>query len=408
MLINIWLQIVVWGLLQRNITGQLSQLQKELGLQGVNIGAKVADPNSEKPTQIYDEMDEQVDFEQEHFMFENIRTGFESQMQDIISQCDTYPSPASEEFVKVQGTQFTFRGSPFYFMGMNSYHLTNVEKHLQDQNPEGVDNTFKKARDLGIQVIRLWAFSENIRISPTEWNEDTFKALDSIIDKAQKNNVKLVLALMNYWEQFNGTDSQVAMIYNTIKRKSIEDFYTDEDVKLLYKSQACKIINRVNTITGKRYRDDPTIMAWNLMNEARCTNCKGRAQHDGVLGGLIGEWMDEMAAFVKSLDPNHLVTSGSEGFFGRQSSLQVLNDNPGSWAQCTGDDFVLIHDSPDIDYAVMHVYPEHKSWNFEKDEPCDMECVLDWLVVYIYAHFQEAQNTLGKPVVIEEFDHGSD
>lgn len=27
-------------------------------------------------------------------------------------------------------------------------------------------------------------------------------------------------------------------------------------------------------------------------------------------------WIDEMAAFVKALDPNHLVTVGAEGFWG--------------------------------------------------------------------------------------------
>ena len=41
---------------------------------------------------------------------------------------------------------------------------------------------------------------------------------------------------------------------------------------------------------------------------------------------LLLEWMREMAAYLKTLDPNHLVTSGGEGFFGASSDR--ANANP--------------------------------------------------------------------------------
>ncbi len=33
-------------------------------------------------------------------------------------------------------------------------------------------------------------------------------------------------------------------------------------------------------------------------------------------GTTFQAWVEEMSAFVKALDPNHLVTIGEEGFFG--------------------------------------------------------------------------------------------
>lgn len=41
-----------------------------------------------------------------------------------------------------------------------------------------------------------------------------------------------------------------------------EQFFTEPACKAMYKSSAAAIIGRVNSINGRQYRDDPTIMAW--------------------------------------------------------------------------------------------------------------------------------------------------
>ncbi|WP_141243929.1 hypothetical protein [Sphingomonas lenta] len=58
-----------------------------------------------------------------------------------------------------------------------------------------------------------------------------------------------------------------------------------------------KVIGRVNTRTGVRYRDDPTIFCWESGNEAKPT----------------ARWIAALAAFVKRLDPNHLFMDGRWG-----------------------------------------------------------------------------------------------
>ncbi|MBS1709098.1 MAG: cellulase family glycosylhydrolase [Armatimonadetes bacterium] len=57
-----------------------------------------------------------------------------------------------------------------------------------------------------------------------------------------------------------------------------------------------------------RYGDSPSVMAWELFNEVQFTDA---AQHGGW--DKVGAWHDEMAAYLKSIDPyHHLVTTSSE------------------------------------------------------------------------------------------------
>ena len=62
-------------------------------------------------------------------------------------------------------------------------------------------------------------------------------------------------------------------------------------------------------------RDDPTILAWSLSNEPRC---------DGdYSGSSLQGWIDATAEFLKSIDPNHLITVGTEGFLGSSTPGQL-------------------------------------------------------------------------------------
>ena len=61
------------------------------------------------------------------------------------------------------------------------------------------------------------------------------------------------------------------------------------------------VLNR-RAPTLQVYSADPTILSWNLINEPRCKaiGCNKDIQ----------AWIEEMAPYLKALDPNHLVTVG--------------------------------------------------------------------------------------------------
>lgn len=81
-------------------------------------------------------------------------------------------------------------------------------------------------------------------------------------------------------------------------------WYTDSGCRQYVKNFITKVVNRKNTINGRLYREDPTIFSWNLLNEPRCKYCGPEA---------VTEWYTDIAAHIKSVDSNHLVTTGEEG-----------------------------------------------------------------------------------------------
>lgn len=70
------------------------------------------------------------------------------------------------------------------------------------------------------------------------------------------------------------------------------------------------------------------------------------------------DWIDEMTGFIKSIDDKHLLTVGLEGFYG-PNSPKGLTVNPEQWASQLGTDFVQNSNSSNIDFASVHIYPDH-------------------------------------------------
>lgn len=74
---------------------------------------------------------------------------------------------------------------------------------------------------------------------------------------------------------------------------------------------------------------------------------------------LLQNWIQEMAVFVKSIDPKHLVEIGLEGFYG-PSTPNRAQFNPNSYATQVGTDFIRNHMALGVDFASAHIYPD--SW----------------------------------------------
>lgn len=134
-----------------------------------------------------------------------------------------------------------------------------------------------------------------------------------------------------------------------------------------------------------RYKDSPAIMAWELANEPRCgaDGVRNLPRSNNCGPAILSAWIDEMSAYIKSLDEHHLVTWGGEGEFNMQS-------DDWAYAGADGGDFDHEITLPNIDFGVFHSYPD---WWSKTPE---------WTEQWIKDH-AAAGRKAGKPVVHEEY-----
>jgi mannan endo-1,4-beta-mannosidase len=211
--------------------------------------------------------------------------------------------------------------------------------------------------------------------------ESGLKALDHMLASAAAHNVKVIMVLTNNWRDFGGMDQYVKWKGGQYH----DEFYTDTTIKGWYKNWAATLINRTNTITGVRYKDDPAIFSWELANEPRCSNANLSTSGSCTTQTIVN-WAAEMSTYINGLDGNHMISVGDEGF---------LNWNRSSdWTYNAGEgvDHEALTRLPNVDFGTYHLYPSH--WG--KDAA--------WGTQWIRDHNTAAAG-FGKPSILEEFGH---
>ncbi|KAJ6399503.1 hypothetical protein OIU77_020122 [Salix suchowensis] len=194
----------------------------------------------------------------------------------LIQEQGFFPQVGADDgFMRTNGVQLLLNGSPFYANGFNAYWLMYFATDTSQR--EKVTSVFQEAKQHGLTLARTWAFNDGqdraLQVSPGSYNEQTFQGLDFVISEAKKNGIKLILSLVNNYENFGGRKQYVNWASSQGQAiSSVDDFYTNSIVKGYYKNHIKTVLTRRNSITGVAYKDEPTIMAWELMNEPRCAS----------------------------------------------------------------------------------------------------------------------------------------
>lgn len=328
----------------------------------------------------------------------------------VSSQC---AAGAYTGFIRTSGEHFVDDNcQEFIPTGMNTWLLLeSVVGSLVDPptNPFGlspVDFTFEVAANNSQTTARVFAHGINstVALQPQQgvYNETVFKALDYIIARASHYGIRLILTFGNEWDS---ADSKINYLEWGNATDNTNEFFTSTAIQNYYMDHITTMVNRNNTYTGVQYKNDPTIFAWNLMNEVRC-ECfpvtlypayPTNAECLPSCADALDAWVQMMANHTHSIDTNHLVTIGYEGFWGEYDA--DVQYNPGNgWAGITGQNFSqnVAHD--EIDFAEIHFWPD--LW-FADQQNINTD-VTTFLTNWFNQHAAVA-HSLNKPLLLEEF-----
>ena len=284
-------------------------------------------------------------------------------------------------------------GARLRFVGSNGYQVPELYARGDRDGAEGI---LSQAERQGMNAIRFFVSSEVGQVGhlwrvgaggAVELRPDAAEALDLAVRGASARGLRPILCLENYWNvrEADGVSSGADAFVEAASRRpggpatrDRREFFSNPVARAMYKEYLRAVV--------PRYVEERGILGWELLNEPRCEGCP-----DGVLES----WVGEMAREVKSLDPNHLLTVGVEGFYSEAGTPNRARAvNPGSWAGRQGQDFIKLHRSPDVDFGVVHLWS--KKWGVPEAER------LGFASGWVSAHAED-MSALGKPLLLEEF-----
>lgn len=334
--------------------------------------------------------------------------------------CIVVGAMGQNEFIKVKNGQF-YRGNTPYpkYIGANFWYgamlasegqggdRNRLHKELDILCSIGVKNLRVLVGADGSPLNRPYSYKANLvyptlQTGPGEYNDTLLAGLDYLLQEMGKRDMQAVLYLNNAWEWSGGYGQYLewAGVGKTPQpnidgyqayMKHVAQFSTNKQAQKLFFNHVRYIVNRVNRYTGVAYKDDPTIMSWQIGNEPRAFN-PDDSKDSRKQKAAFATWLSKTSKLIKKLDKNHMVTTGSEGKHGCEEDLSL---------------FTTIHADKNIDYICIHIWPYNWGWVTEDQlkksgKNIDVSVANDSTGNYIDEALSVAMH-LNKPVVVEEF-----
>lgn len=325
----------------------------------------------------------------------------------VLVSCTTgSKNQKKQSFVRVEQGQFIRNGRPYYYVGTNFWYGAILASEGEGGNRERLCRELDSLRNIGIDNLRILVGSDGkrgvpakveptLQVSPGVYNDTIFAGLDFLLQEMGKRDMLAVLYLNNSWEWSGGYGQYLEWAgYGKAPVPAVDgypaymnyvgEFVRSDSAKALYANYVKDVISRTNRYTGVRYIDDPTIMSWQIGNEPRAFLQENKDN--------FAEWMSEAAALIKSLDPNHLVSTGSEGKWGCEGDMDL---------------FEKIHSDSNVDYMNIHIWPYNWGWAKKDSLQENLERAKQYSKSYIEEHLAIAEK-YKKPLVLEEFGYPRD
>ncbi len=318
--------------------------------------------------------------------------------------CSNEAEEAAPAFVTRTGQRLLRAGEPYRVVGANMWYAAWLGADAAYGDRARLVRELDRLQALGLNNLRIMGAAEegplNNSIKPGftlpdgSANAALFEGLDFAVAELAKRGMTAVLVLSNFWEWSGGLQTLLERVTGSYIdmgdpahpwpafADATAEFYANPQAVALYHDHVRQIITRINSITGQPYANDPAVMCWQLANEPRPGGSDDAIARNSV---AYLAWIEQTAALIRSLDPNHLVSLGQEG-------TQATN----------GNEELVTAAHQHVDYLTAHIWPLNWGWVAGDDLagtwPAGQAKVAD----YIAAHTRMAA-AMDKPLLIEEF-----
>lgn len=313
---------------------------------------------------------------------------------------------AQTDFVQVKDGHFVRHGEPYYYVGTNFWYGAILGSKGQGGDRKRLNRELDFLKEQGIDNLRILVGADGergvktkveptLQVAPGVYNDTILDGLDYLLMEMGRRGMVAVLYLNNSWEWSGGYGFYLEQAGEGKAPRPNEDGYpafmnfvqkyaTSEKAHQLFYNYVRFIISRVNRYTGKAYKDDPTIMSWQIGNEPRAFSKEALPAFE--------RWLAEASSLIRSLDSNHLISIGSEGSWGCENDIAC---------------YERICADKNVDYCNIHLWPYNWSWARKEHLVEDLGVSCKNTKEYIDAHLSVCAR-IGKPVVMEEFGYPRD
>ncbi|PWZ00668.1 glycoside hydrolase [Testicularia cyperi] len=350
---------------------------------------------------------------------------------------------AANDFIRVDGMRLRdSHGQPYYLTGINYWACMNL---AADKDAGGLHDRFITELDqmaaAGINHLRIMAGSEGaptpqpfrmepaLQSAPGQYDERIFVGLDRCLAEMSKRGMRATMTLNDQWQWSGGFAQYVSWAnaneqydyppswnftaapqrpgppgrgwgnYTTTGSfNTYTDYgnriYTDVQAEGMFLAHIDTVMNRRNTVNGRLYKDDATIMTWQLANEPQptsTTNLQGpySLQYPPNPSDPMLAWVDRISTYIKKRAPQQLISAGFEG-------------KQGEWY------WKAVHTPQNIDYGTTHAWVQNWGiYDMLNSSRANLEAAKSFATEFMTNSSRWA-NEIGKPVFLEEFGMARD
>ena len=326
----------------------------------------------------------------------------------LVSAC------SQNKYAHVSNGEFKVKGKAYRFVGVNFWYGAILGSPGEGGDRKRLESELDAMKELGITNLRIlvgadgptevpavdaglsdadgspfgqsvWSavVQPTLQTAPGVYNQDLLDGLDWLMAELGKREMMAVLYLNNTWSWSGGYGQYLSWAHPE-SHAGTERYYTDTAADSLFRNHVRFILGRTNRYNGLKYTEDPAIFSWQLGNEPRPL---GRDNRQAFI-----DWIERTAKLIRSMDPNHMISTGNEGEMGCDNNMEIVR---------------AINAIPEISYMTIHIWPFNWGWIRTGSVSGNLENAKEQTTKYIEMHLPVADE-YGKPMVIEEFGYPRD